>query len=168
MKKIVLSFFLLFLSLNGFGQNNLDSTVLSPKHFIGLHAGNTTGRGISYRYWPSKFGFQTTFAFEKRKSYNRLSLDIGLSLLYKLKENEKFGVYAYLGHDIDYNQHETWGGQPITTIANLQYNIGIGVGFKANILKNLDANIQFGYALLDLTQNFHSGLAGEIGLYYHF
>ena len=56
--KIAILFVLCIFSTTAFSQKDIELDNIKTKHFIGLHAGNTTGFGFSYRYWPTKLGCQ--------------------------------------------------------------------------------------------------------------
>lgn len=171
MKKIFLSLVLITLTLNASAQEEL-AIATTPKHFIGLHAGYSTGHGLSYRYWPSKFGGEITASPNFRKGGEH-RVSVGLSFLYKLREHEKFTLYSYLGNSILSEKINVQVVNPNTGFTNEfktteEYNIGVGFGIKVNFWQNLDFNLQGGYALYDLTNDLHSNFTTEIGLYYHF
>jgi hypothetical protein len=179
MKKIILSLFLIAFTLSSIAQVGTEDFTPS-KHFIGLHAGSTTGYGLSYRYWPTKFGGEITTS-PKINADNTYSISTGLSLLYKLKENEKYSIYSYLGNSLLLTKFENWdynqgvwdpnnqnGQYTVTTKKYAQYNASIGLGYKVNFWQNLDFNLQAGYGVYDLTNAIYTNVTGEIGLYYHF
>ena len=81
-------------------------------------------------------------------------------------------MYSYFGNRLQFdgyetNQYDNFGNVIATKkTAYTTYNIGLGIGFKIDLLEVLDINFQTGYALNDITDSFYTGLAGEIGLYY--
>jgi hypothetical protein len=172
MKKIILSILVLGFALNAIAQDEKEPYI-SPKHYIGLHAGTTTGYGLSYRYWPTKLGVELTTA-PKFMPGNDYKISAGLSVLYTVLENKYIGLYSYLGNSIlssneGYSIYDSNTG--ISTYENAkwtQYNIGLGMGFKVNLFKELDFNVQTGYGLYDITNDLRTNLTGEISMYYHF
>jgi len=172
MKKIILSLLVMSFTLSSIAQDE-KKVVPSPKHHLGLHAGATTGYGISYRYWPTKFGGEITAAprFEKGGDY-RVSL--GLSLLYTLKENQKYTIYSYFGNSLLAIQRENKIDNPITGIYTYEvqkkeaYNASLGFGLKINFWENINFNLQGGYGVYDITNDINTNFTGEVGIYYHF
>ena len=68
---IISGFALLFLvNQHIFGQEPNDEPE-ETKHAIGIGVGFTTGYGLSYRYFPTIFGFQVNFAPYKTKEVDR-------------------------------------------------------------------------------------------------
>lgn len=172
MKKIILSILVIGFALNTIAQDEKE-TYTSPKHYIGLHAGTTTGYGLSYRYWPTKLGVEVTTSprFKPGGDYN---ISVGLSGLYTWKENKYIGLYSYLGNSILSTNEGYYTYDDLTGISlyqsnnRTQYNIGLGMGFKINVFKELDFNLQTGFGFYDLTDDIRTHLTGEISLYYHF
>jgi len=154
MNKLILSIFTVFCIT--FTSSAQDSKTKAP-HSIGLHAGAISGLGFSYRYWPSKLGVQITTIPIFRKNGNHF-FSAGLSALYTLNEGEKVDLYGYLGNHI----------LSTSKNPNVIYNVGVGFGFKINFLESMDFNMQAGYGMYDLTNQFFTSLTGELGLYYHF
>ena len=170
MKKSILFLFIISLTSASIAQ---DESFTPPKHFVGIHAGSTTGSGISYRYWPTKFGGEITAfpRFEKGGYYN---INTGLSLLFKLKENKRYTIYTYFGNslELDHSQFNTYD-QATDTYSSYykkssQFNSSIGLGYKVNFLQNLDFNLQAGYGFYDITSSVYTSITGEISMYYHF
>ena len=176
MKKSILFLFIISLTSTSIAQ---DGSFTPPKHFVGLHVGSTTGSGISYRYWPTKFGGEITAfpRFEKGGYYN---INTGLSLLFKLKENKRYTIYTYFGNSLLIRKFDHWepleewnpnNPNPeyiITTKKSTQFNSSIGLGYKVNFLQNLDFNLQAGYGFYDITSSVYTSITGEISMYYHF
>ncbi len=174
MKKIILSLLVIGFAFNSVAQDEKE-TYVSPKHYIGLHAGATTGYGLSYRYWPTKLGVELTTSpyIESKGNYN---ISTGLSVLYSLFENKYIGLYSYLGNSLvvtNSNSIQVYnpntGGYTFGE-KSTKYNVGLGMGFKVNVFKELDFNIQTGYGFYNLNKadDFYTFLTGEISIYYHF
>jgi len=172
MKKIILSLLVMSFTLSSIAQDEKKATS-SPKHHLGLHAGTTTGYGISYRYWPTKFGGEIT-ASPRFETGGRYTVSTGLSFLYSLKENEKYTLFTYFGNSIlakksnyqIYNQ--TTGIYTNEIKKTTDYNASIGFGVKVNFWENLNFNLQGGYGFYDITNDINTNFSAEIGMYYHF
>jgi hypothetical protein len=108
--------------------------------------------GVSYRYWPSKLGLQTTFIPIKTDTVQFFS--IGLTILLSLSEKNHFRTFLYLGnHLVIRNGHQ-------------EYNIGFGPGFSVGSIVRF--NFMIGYGFYDVTDTFNMLPTGEIGVYYKF
>ena len=125
-------------------------------HNIGSFAGVTDGFGLSYRYWPGKFGIQVTTApmyFGKKNKF----INIGFTGLYTIKDKNIVDLYGYVSNAIYISNN------------NSIYNIGGGLGTKIDFYENLNFNLQFGYGALILnSENQIYTIIGGAGLYYHF
>jgi len=170
MKKIILSLLVMSFTLSSIAQDE-KKAISSPKHHLGLHTGTTTGYGISYRYWPTKFGGEITASpiFEKGGQY---TVSTGLSLLYTLKESQKYSIYSYFGNSILAQKSNYAIYNPTTNTYDskktMQYNASLGFGVKINFWENLNFNAQFGYGFYEITSDINTNFAGELGVYYHF
>jgi len=172
MKKIILALLVFGFTFSSSAQDQ-EKPYVAPKHFLGVHAGFTTGRGLSYRYWPSKFGGEITAAprFKKGGQY---SISTGLSLLYKLKETKRYTAYAYVGNSLLATKAKSESYNPITQISTYKikettiYNASLGLGYKINFWDNLDFNVQLGYGFYEITTDFNTNITSEISMYYHF
>ena len=164
MKKI--GFFCFFVLLSYSGKTQLTS---SPHHF-GLHAGTTTGLGLSYRYWPNKLGIQLTAApYWAKNDFNIYS---GLTGLLSIKENSTSEFFTYLGASFnsDKGYFEIYENGMYTEYQQVdnRLNLGLGIGFRVTFLEVFDLNLQGGYGVYDITENIISRPTGEIGIYYRF
>jgi hypothetical protein len=129
-------------------------------HHVGTSAGMTTGFGLSYRYWPSKLGFQLT-ALPTIIQDNGSLTSFGASALYSINDGGKIDLYGYFGNSIIYSKG--------SFSSDIIYNSGIGFGLKLDIFDDLNINTQFGYGGIDLTNKNQARFTfiGEFGLYYH-
>jgi len=175
---ILLLSFLVFSTVS-FAQDTLQKR--SP-HYFGLHAGSTTAYGLSYRYWPSKFGVEVTAlpTFHRvtliNKNIINSKISTGLSILYTIKKSRIVDLYTYIGgftlfektHKTDYSP-ETHQTEYIKQ-EQLDLNLGIGLAVKFKFMEVLDFNLQLGYGMYKINQpnQFYSLASGEVGLYYNF
>jgi len=163
---------IVFLSINLSAQSN-------TKHYLGAHAGSISGLGFSYRYWPKKLGFQLT-AIPIFQSNKRNFISAGVSALYLLKEGKHIDLYSYLGFHFINRKSVVYNINPFGKyIANVttqqNFNTGIGLGFRINLLKVLDLSLQGGYGFYKtrvsnntyFKPNYSLNFAGGVGLYYH-
>ena len=129
-------------------------------HHVGSSAGVTTGIGLSYRYWPTKFGFQVTALPTLIQNETSIT-SLGASLLYTLNDADKIDLYSYFGNSIFLGYHNSE--------AEIIYNLGVGFGIKFDIFEDLNFNTQFGYGVMNITNESSTfNIVGETGLYYHF
>ncbi len=170
MKKIIILslFCVIGLSLNAQEEKTKSNNV----HNIGLHLGATSGIGFSYRYWPSKFGIQFT-GIPIYRSNGGHFLSGGLSVLYTIKDNKTVDLYGYLSSHVlsrkkefFFNGGDGFFGNNGKVETRVYYSMGIGAGIKID-LKVLDLNFQTGYAVYNMSRTAHTGLAGEMGIYFH-
>lgn len=156
-----------------------------PTHSIGLASGFTTGYGLSYRYWPSKVGFQfTTFPVVSSQDKN---LSIGLIGLCELSSKGWYRIYAFAGGNLnwtensDYSDYEDETLGPIIYLFNLnapleeqkRYTVGFGPGVEFAPGKHFSINLMTGfrYAFTDYAVSKDEQLltlTADIAMYYRF
>lgn len=168
MIKTVSVFCLLLIALH----LNAQKTEQRPgTHSLGLHAGSSTGLGLSYRYWPSKFGVQITGIPIFRQGGGHF-ISAGLTGLYEIRQGDLVDFYSYFGNHIisikdKYSVYDYPSGNLIDVESfKTQYNIGLGIGFRCHITKDVDFELQGGYGIFDVTEDIFTFPTGEIGLYY--
>ena len=169
MKKIALCLFAVLL----FGTANAQESNNSPKltaHHVGIHAGGTTGLGFSYRYWPTRWGFQVTGIpiFSQGQTF----ASFGASALYLLKDNNRVDLFGYFGNHliIDHSSFTSYdgSGNPIEySYTDVIDNLGFGLGLKIDMFEVINLNLQAGYGVIDITNSPRTFPTGEIGLYYN-
>lgn len=125
----------------------------NQKNEFGIHAGATTGLGLSYRKWIGKSGFQLTALPIKVDYYTFVSA--GATLMHTLKKSKYVRSYLYLG-----NHFLIQDGQ------DMEHNIGFGPGFSFG--RTVAFNIQSGYGFYDIYGKMNMFPTGEIGLYVKF
>lgn len=168
MKKIII---VLVLSISMIGVSAQDETATKvKKNEFGIHAGATTGIGLSYRHWFGKLGFQLTGLPIKTENFTFISG--GVSLLYNFYDAKYVRVFGYIGghyyqdrhNDEDYNI--LTGDYESHKYEDSFYNFGFGPGFAFG--KEVRFNLQFGYGFYDVTESFDMYPTGEIGIYFRF
>ncbi|PHR46985.1 MAG: hypothetical protein COA32_08665 [Fluviicola sp.] len=131
------------------------SAAESQKNRIGLHAGVTTGLGLSYRYKPGKFALQLT-GIPIFTGGGSTVLSGGLSAMYYLREASGADLFTYFGNHVFYNDE-------------MFYNMGLGIGIDFHPWKEvLDITLQGGYGVLRVNDDPISIPTIEVGLYYRF
>lgn len=169
MKNIFSVLIILFFLNDVFAQEN-KAVQLTP-HRIGLQAGFTTGLGFSYQYWPKYFGVQLTGIPLFRDNRNFTS--VGLSLLAKLRENERVNLFGYFGHHLILRSRQVSNYNPTTGINETEivkyqtYNMGLGLGVQIIVADVINLNFQTGYGGIDITGSTTGTIVGEFGVYYN-
>lgn len=169
---VVSSIFMLFFSAKGtFGQvDSIPKKIY--KHGLGAAAGFTTGYGVSYRYWPQKFGGQiTVFKIWNNYGGENIQANLGITFLLKLRESGHVRLFLYEGNMYYYEKEQVYamGGGLHWVNEDHVFNFGIGPGVQFTIDKRLGFNLMVGagayYAFTDWARIF---ITGETGLYYRF
>ena len=144
----------MFFALSLFGQNAENNTIVNKSNELGMHAGFTTGLGLSYRHWTDDLGVQIT-AIPIKSEYSQF-ISIGFTGLYSVSESDNHRFFLYLGnHFLVYNDHNT----------EYKYHIGLGPGFETG--RNVKFNIMVGYGAYNLLESNYKLLpAIETGLYF--
>lgn len=162
---------LLLISSTLFAQDELTiKENKTRKNAIGLHAGSTTGLGISYRRWPDQFGFQVTFfpIVSKGQSY----VSLGITGMYKVSELKSIDVFIYLGNHFIYREDNYYYDpayyQDYDNSGNWTWNLGAGGGLDIKIAKVLRLSIMTGFGNYDIFGDYTFTFAGEIGFYFMF
>jgi len=146
-----------------------------PKAF-GVGAGLTTGLGLSFRYFPARYGFMVNFAPYYQNYGSEAFISSGLTLLYSLNDNKVSNVYAYLGNHYLYEKlySDNWVYDPVTGTSHYyqsknarnMWNTGIGLGVEFHNQKRITINFMLGYAQYDTFRNLF--FTCEAALYYRF
>lgn len=93
---LVLSF-LFSSSLQAQKFENLSESYDTP-HALGFAVGGSTAYGLSYRYWPGKFGGRITVGGSNNFRFDRISL--GATVLYRFLDFEVGSLYLYQGNHL--------------------------------------------------------------------
>jgi hypothetical protein len=154
---------LLFFECNAIPQSIPDSLSKSKyKHYIGAAAGISTGYGMSYRYWPTRFGLQSTIGlfgtFTSNYEVLKSRYSLGMAFLYKVVDTQSLNLFLYQGNHYNYYRYTYY----IDYREKIWYN-GIGIGIE-HCLDRLSLNLMGGFAAHESFKGF--GLTAEVGLYY--
>lgn len=169
MKVVALTFLLLFALSGEVDAQSKDTPGDSQetlKYQAGAFAGISQGVGMSFRFWPEKFGAQFTFAPNIRENSEWYSL--GFSLLHWISKSEKTAIYAYQGNhlilDIDKNIPEPNGA--FTTEWDRQFACGLGFGVQINLVTRFKLDITTGFAAVNNFETLRSDIG--MGFFYEF
>jgi len=168
MKKFLFLLLCLLLSTTLFSE---DSNSTEPyKHYIGAGGGMTLGYGLTYRYWPEKFGYQVTF--NPLWDGTDLELVLGTALMRTLHETDKTRLFLYLGGHYAYRQIEEiqWSQELYIetgskTVISHGIGLGLGPGIELFLFDNFAIDIMFGYGF---TEYIGLGFTAEGFLSYRF
>ncbi len=168
MKNLILKspaiIFLLLISSNLFAQNDKEAEA-KPKHSLGAGIGFTTGYGLSYRYTPSRFGFQVNFAPYKTSNVSRYST--GLTFLYRLTNGETTSLYIYeANHYYSNSENITDNFGKTSRSEQAYFNNGIGFGVEIMVASKIGLNLMTGYASYKNGEELN--MTGEAALYFKF
>lgn len=170
MKSVVMLFAAILFAVPVLAQEAEAPEATKPfKHYLGVGAGFTTGYGLSYRYWPGKFGIQANFA--PIKTEYEESVSAGITFLMKLVEAGHTNFFLYQGNHFhyyksDYWYYDEWGNSIRDGQSDSYLNNGIGMGIEFIMLKRVSFNVMVGYASYE---NFERlSLTGETALYFRF
>src|SRR6056297_64271 len=133
---------------------------------IGAAAGFSTGYGLSFRYWPKKYGIQVNFAPYYDEYGSMISL--GATGLMQVEDNGWSRFFFYLGNHLHYNKTFADDYLPEDQTI-LTWIVGAGPGLELLIKERVGINVMFGVAsYLDTDEYWMLSLTGETGLYYRF
>ncbi len=161
MKKLIVIGVFALLAHTMMGQQENQPTL---KNEVGIHAGFTTGTGLSYRYWFGRAGVQVTALPIKTDSFTLMSG--GISFLYTFREMEYMRFYGYVGNHFWKHSKETEENGVTVKHDDSKYNIGFGPALA--IGKTLRFNVMAGYGVYDVSGETSVFPTAEIGLYYNF
>lgn len=170
MKSIFTLISLFLLSQSIFTQS---LTPIKFKHQLGVHAGFSTGLGISYRYWPGIIGVQATilpiktddnwtdilgakdqFLIDDIYGESGSFTSLGLTALITMKQGTKGKLFSYLGNHYIITDHDE------------KYNLGLGFGLAVE--SRVSFNFMLGYGAYDVTGDYLLLPTSELGIYVRF
>lgn len=159
---ILLAVSLLFASTISAQIDNADNN--KRPHNLGVSAGSTSGFGLSYKYFPDKFGFQTNGFLYVRSGETITSL--GGSFLYSIKRQEKYNFYAHFSAMHLYEHYWTVIDSVKVIDDYHMVNMGPGIGIEF-LFQYINLSFQIGFGAYD---NFrvYTMLAGGVGVHYRF
>ena len=133
---------------------------------IGAAAGFSTGYGLSFRYWPGKYGLQVNFA-PYYDEYGAM-VSLGATGLMQVEDNGWSRFFFYLGNHLHYDKTFSDDYNPDDQTM-LTWVVGGGPGLELLIKERVGINVMFGVAsFLDTDGYWMLNLTGETGLYYRF
>jgi hypothetical protein len=171
MKNSILIFLLAISVSAAYAQDSLATD--RKQHLLGIHAGVSTGVGVSYKYIVNNFGIQLTGIpiFNNENVWT----SAGGALSYRFKTdyiNEEplsFLVYAGLHHLYSKEAAgsvELISGEIVeSTVEKEHYNSGVGFGLEYTTEDTFMINVMAGYGLI-LDGATRTTLAVEIGIHY--
>jgi hypothetical protein len=116
--------------INTSGQETLKRN----PHGIGLNIGSFSGGGLTYNYFPKKFGFQTNVFIVNetyQNGFNFMGI-IGGSMMYSVQRKEHFNIFFHLTNSYWYERSKSespYDGHVFHYDAG-QYQIGTGPGLE--------------------------------------
>jgi hypothetical protein len=163
MKRISVLIVSVLITLGVFAQNS-DTTVTNYAHEFGFHAGATTAVGLSYRYWPGKFGLQITAL--PVKSSEETFISVGITGLCSFYNSRHIRFFGYFGNNLTVDNYKNYDyySSNYTNEYSTRYNFGFGPGFGFGTRVRI--NLMAGYGFYDVFGEFNIYPTGEIGIYY--
>ena len=156
----------------------INNNELLSGNYFGLSAGYISGVGITYRYWPSTFGFQITFIPNININTNESSDFIIIPNYISFSINGLLKFY-----ETDWSSAFFYGGLSTFYIKEFYFNIfywnfyiGFGPGIEIYVCRNITFDIMFGYSFYFTSYNNENQSLNavillttfECGLYYRF
>jgi len=161
----------LFILSNSFIYAQYKVELPRKPHGLGFAAGSTSGYGLSYMYFPKKFGFTVNTVFHIEKYEKRL--DIGGMFMYSLNEGHYHKLFAYASayYHYRYDRYLDYGVSypynPLWQVSEIKrFSTGPGLGVEVFNYR-LSLVLHLGMGAYDNFNTF-SMLAGGAGLYYKF
>jgi len=160
--KFFLAGLLILFAFNMNAQNEDNNTIVNRSNELGIHAGSTTGLGLSFRHWSNKFGVQLTAIPIKANDFQFISG--GLTGMYSISNKKYHRFFLYLGNHVLIMDEPDYYDEP--SESEIKYNVGFGTGFEVG--KNVRFNIMVGYGGYNLLNGSDYMLlpAAEMGLYF--
>ena len=157
----------------GFAQTDNNAEENST-HQFGFAAGASTGYGLSYRYFPGKFGFQVTTTPIISPDYAHLSL--GFAGLYTIHQSQRTRFFSYAGYHYNYNSDTYYEynmntgnyDREVTSTENTNI-FGVGIGIELTAWERVGFNFMSGIGYYyHGSDDWLISLDGGIGVYYKF
>lgn len=166
MKNIFLTLAIVSTALFATAQDSSAVKTNNIKHKLGLHAGTTTGVGLSYKLeLQNKHQFQVV-ALPIASKHEKV-IFTGLSYRYKFKTMDNWDALAYVGGSYYYDSYSSADDfviEPSSDVINQSINVSGGLAFEYGKSEFFKVNLQLGYGLYDIfTQDWRTNLSGGIG-----
>ena len=126
-KKLILSLAAILSVVFVFAQEAEDNEIINVSNELGMHAGFTTGIGLSFRHWSGKYGVQVTAVPIKADNFQFVST--GLTGLYSISNKKYTRFYLYLGNHLMINS-QFYDVYTESSATKTRYNVGFGTGFE--------------------------------------
>jgi hypothetical protein len=168
MKKLILT---VLISTSSIFANAQDASIPaedSPQklqHRLGLHAGTTSEVGFSYKL-VIKEKYQIQAVVLPIASKEDKILFSGLSYKYKFKTIKNWDMLSFVSASYYYSKYsyDPYYVYETETSYYEDLNLSAGLGFEYGKSEFFKMNMQFGYALYDITDNdWHTNLSAAIG-----
>ena len=105
------------------------------------------------------------FAFQPKFDKDNHDIYSGISLLYRVTENEKVNFLLFNGHRVHFSNNYTYSPvDGVTETVDSEYNLGFGVGLELIMFKRLSLNLMTGYGAFDNFERIN--FSGEFSLLY--
>ena len=169
MKKIQLLLICLSLICVSHAQS---TDVRYSHHALGFQAGGTTGVGLSYQYWPTRFGLQVTTGPFYSLRGNTYLLSSGITGLFTIVPGKYIDLFGYLGQHLIavrskqnvYIPNSFRVAQEI--VYKMRYNLGLGLGVRWHMTKRMDVSAQCGYGIFNIGGYSRNSLTVEAGIHW--
>jgi hypothetical protein len=145
-------FFILFILIFYMPLKAQEPDAKNYKNYFGFSAGYTTGLGLTYAYWPGKFGAQISFLPISTDNLDLIS--VAITPFYTLSKSKFIKSYLFMGNHLVTNKTDT------------EYNIGFGPGIELGT--RVVYTLRGGIGLFDVTDTFSMLPTIEMGLYFKF
>ena len=161
MKKILFSICILISSTISLGQESSEAQIIPPNtiHKLGIHAGTTSGLGISYKALFNNKTMLQLVSIPVASKYTKL-INSGISLKLKFKDLPEWDFYYYgaLNHIYDesteYNNNyyydEMSNNDDYTRTTLSKFNTSAGISIEYGKGEFIKWNIQLGYGIYNL------------------
>lgn len=150
----------LLISCSTFAAYSQGAITKNVQHRLGLHAGTTSGLGLSYKaVIKDKYEIQlTTLPFASK---NDKFIFSGVNLGYKFSNNKVMDFLLLVSASNNYESYTNEGYtyydysgytvvEPSTTVTTNKFNSSLGLGFQLGATEVFKLNFQVGYGLYDM------------------
>ncbi len=163
--------FILASSLIAQEENDTSNNQYDYRHAVGANIGETTGKGLVYRYSFDKFSAQVGFLPVITDFNTDSDVSGSLSFYYRIKEYKNINLKLYQGTEYQYTrgyEYSDIGYYPPVGHLKTHHYINTSLGFGIDILlgNRASINLLLGYTAIE---NFAQlKVKGEAGVFFHF